>query len=348
MLRSRRPLRRRDDTVNSLYYKATLADKAAKLVETGGAGAVSEFAREELLRFATGRQTALTVGNFDGVHRGHQHLIRFLIERARALGLTPGAVTLYPDPARVLRPNIPMPYLTSLEERLELLRSLGLEVIVPLSFTSELADLSPRAFVSLLREQLDLRLLIMGPDNAFGRNREATPEVVAAMGAELGFDVAVLPAPLAEADVALSATAIRGALQEGNLAEVEKSLGRRYSLRGPVVRGDERGRQLGFPTANIAITPDRALPAFGVYATWAFVGETRYASVTNVGNRPTFDGQRTTVETYIFDFAGDLYDQLLRIELVERLRPERKFDGIEAIKAQIERDVAQARRALQP
>ena len=140
---------------------------------------MSEFAREELRHFGLGRPTALTIGNFDGVHRGHQHLVRFVIERARALGLAAGAITLYPDPARVLRPQEPPQYLTSLEERLELLHGLGLDLVLPLTFTSELAELSPRAFVTLLRDELAMRLLVMGPDNAFGRNRQATPEAVA-------------------------------------------------------------------------------------------------------------------------------------------------------------------------
>jgi riboflavin kinase/FMN adenylyltransferase len=239
-----------------------------------------------------------------------------------------------------------MQYLTSLEERIELLRSFGLDFVVPLSFTSELADLSPRAFLSVLREELNLRLLVMGPDNAFGRNREATPEVVTTIGESMGFSVEVLPRALEEAHETISATAIRAALAAGDLQTVAKQLGRRYSLRGPVVRGDERGRLIGFPTANISVTADRALPAFGVYATWAYLGETRHASATNIGKRPTFGGERTSVETYIFDFDEDIYDRLLRIELVARLRPEQKFEGIEAIKAQIERDVARAREIL--
>jgi riboflavin kinase/FMN adenylyltransferase len=309
---------------------------------------MSEFAREELRSFSTQRPTALTVGNFDGVHRGHQHLIRFVIERASSLGLAAGAVTLYPDPVRVLRPEQPMQYLTSLEERIELLRGLGLDFVVPLNFTSELADLSPRAFVSLLCDELRMRLLIMGPDNAFGRNREATPDGVAAIGRELGFDVDVLPQPLAEQEEVVSATAIRAALAAGDLRTVERQLGRRYSLRGTVVHGEERGRLLGFPTANISVTLDRALPAFGVYATWAFLGETRHPSATNIGRRPTFGGERTSIETYIFDFDGDIYDRQLRIELVARLRPEQKFEGIGAIKEQIERDVTHARAILAP
>lgn len=305
---------------------------------------MSELTREELRHFRPNRPTALTIGNFDGVHLGHQHLVRFVIERARALGLAAGAVTLYPDPVRVLRPEAPFQYLTSLEERLELLRGLGLDLVAPVTFTSELAELSPRAFVELLREELDLRLLVMGPDNAFGRNREATPEAVAKLGAELGFEVAVLPAPLAAGKAAVSATSIRAALAAGDLDSVSRQLGRPYSLRGPVVSGFRRGRELGFPTANVAVTPDRALPAFGVYATWAYVGEERHASATNIGVRPQFDGDKPSVETYIFDFDGDLYDQNLRVDLVARLRPEAKFDTLDALIAQMNRDVAEARR----
>ena len=307
---------------------------------------MSEFAREEMRRFAPTRGTALTIGNFDGVHLGHQHLVRFLVERAVAAGLHAGAVTLYPDPVRVLRPQEPMQYLTSLEERLELLRALGLDLVVPLTFTSELAETAPRAFVSVLREELDMRLLVMGPDNAFGRNREGSPEAMAAVGRELGFEVAVMPAPLSSEQVTVSSTAIRKALAEGDLPAVEELLGRRYSLRGPVVKGDQRGRTLGFPTANIGVTPDRALPAFGVYATWAFAGESRRQSATSIGVRPQFDGEHPSVETFIFDFDEDLYDQTLRIELVERLRPELKFESVEALISQMHADVEHSREIL--
>jgi riboflavin kinase/FMN adenylyltransferase len=308
---------------------------------------MSEFARQELHRFHASSGTALTIGNFDGVHLGHQHLVRFLIERAKALGLQPGAVTLYPDPVRVLRPNEPMPYLTSLEERLELLHDLGLEIVVPLTFTSELAELSPRTFVGILREELNLGLLIMGPDNAFGRNREATPENMAALGRELGFGVEVMPAPLTSGGHSVvSSTSIRQALATGDLESVRRQLGRPYSLRGPVVKGDQRGRTLGFPTANIGVTADRALPAYGIYATWAYLGEARYASVTSIGTRPTFEGVLPSVETFIFDFNRDIYDQILRIELVARLRPEIKFDSVAALVEEMNRDVARSREIL--
>jgi riboflavin kinase/FMN adenylyltransferase len=308
---------------------------------------VSEYARLELQNFRPPRGTALTIGNFDGVHRGHQHLVRFLLERAQASGLAGGAVTLYPDPVRVLRPHEPMQYLTSLEERLELLHGLGLDLVVPLTFTSELAELSPRAFVTLLRHELDMRLLVMGPDNAFGRNREATPERMQEAGAELGFAVEVMPRPLtAGTEAVVSSTSIRAALAEGDLESVARQLGRPYSLRGPVVAGEKRGRTLGFPTANIAVTADRALPAYGVYATWAYLGAEKHQSATSIGIRPHFDGLSPSVETYIFDFDRDIYDQTLRIELVARLRPELKFDSLEALLEEMHRDVARSREIL--
>ena len=307
---------------------------------------MSEFAREELRRFRPSKGTALTIGNFDGVHLGHQHLVHFLMQRAQSQGLQAGVVTLYPDPVRVLRPQEPMQYLTSLEERLELLRALGLDFVVPLTFTSELAETAPRTFISVLRDELDLRLLIMGPDNAFGRNREATPESMAQMGAEMGFEVEVMPQPLATDRATVSSTSIRRALAEGDLKLVAEQLGRPYSLRGPVVKGDQRGRTLGFPTANIGVTADRALPAFGIYATWAFIGETWYQSATNIGVRPQFDGEHPSVETFIFDFNENVYDETLRIELVERLRPEQKFESVEALVTQMHADVARSREIL--
>ena len=307
---------------------------------------VSEYAREELRRVQGIRDSALTIGNFDGVHLGHQHLIRHIIERARERGLAAGVVTLYPDPVRVLRPSEPMQYLTSLEERLELLRGLGLDIVVPLSFTSELAELSPAAFISVLSDELKLRLLIMGPDNTFGRNREATPQRIADLGQGHGFDVEVMPQPLSSEDSPVSATSIRAALASGDIDSVSRQLGRAYSLRGPVISGERRGRLLGFPTANLAVTPDRALPAAGVYATWAHIGESRYLSVTNIGTRPTFGGQGLSLETHILDFGDDIYDQKLQIDFAGRLRSEVGFSGPEALKTQIGLDITQARAVL--
>ena len=301
------------------------------------------LAREELARHAAGRPTAITIGVFDGVHRGHRHLIDELKSRAAAHGLASGVVTLHPSPIQVLRPDVRVAYLTSLEERIELLRSTGVDTVAPLTFTSEIAELSAFDFLSLLHTSLDMQFLLMGPDNAFGRGREGTPARVAEIADELGFAVEVLQAPLGGDAGRVSATAVRNALAAGQMEVAAGLLGRQFSLRGPVIRGHERGRGIGFPTANMAVTPDRALPAFGVYVTRSEVGARSYMSATNVGINPTFGDARPSVETYILDFAGDLYGRELRVELLHRLRGEVKFDGLDPLMAAIAVDVQATR-----
>jgi riboflavin kinase/FMN adenylyltransferase len=301
------------------------------------------LSREELARHGVGRPLAVTVGVFDGVHLGHRYLIDGLKERARARGLASGVVTLHPDPVQVLRPDIRVAYVSSLEERIELLRSTGVDAVAPLTFTSEVAELSASDFLEMLRSSLDMRFLLMGPDHAFGRGREGTPARAAEIGEELGFEVEVLPSPLAGTSGAVSATAVRNALADGDMEVVERLLGRAFSIRGPVVRGNERGRTIGYPTANIAVTPDRALPAYGVYVTRATVAGRSYASATNIGINPTFNDQRPSIETYILDFEGDLYGREMRVEVLHRLRGEIKFDSIEALTSAIGDDVQATR-----
>jgi len=301
------------------------------------------LARRELARIAPGRPSAVTIGVFDGVHRGHQHLVGRLCELARVKDLAAVALTFNPHPRTVIRPGFAMTYLTSLEERVELLQSLGLDAVGILPFTSELAQLSPRDFLALLVEELQMRLLMVGPDFALGRNRAGTIGVMRQVGQELGFEVEVAPL-LDENGEKVGSSSIRQALAEGDVLRVAKLLGRPFSLRGPVVEGDRRGRTLGFPTANIAIGADRALPAYGVYVTRAYVGETAYESCTSIGIRPTFDVEpRPTVETFILDFDEDIYGQEMRIELLERLRGELRFESVDDLVAQMHKDIVQTR-----
>jgi len=301
------------------------------------------LSREELSRHAPGRPLAVTIGVFDGVHLGHRHLIDTLKRRAEERRLASGVVTLHPDPVQVLRPDVRIAYLTSLEERVELLRATGVDAVAPLTFTSEVAELSAFQFLELLHATLDIAYVLMGPDHAFGRGREGTPRRVAEIGEELGFEVEVLPAPLEGTSGAVSATAIRNALAEGEMELVASLLGRPFSIRGPVVRGAERGRTIGFPTANIAVTPDRALPAYGVYVTRAIVGARTYASATNIGVKPTFVDERPSVETYLLDFEGDLYGREVRVEVLRRLRGEIRFDSMDELTAAIAADVQKTR-----
>jgi riboflavin kinase/FMN adenylyltransferase len=301
------------------------------------------LARRELARIAPGRPSAVTIGVFDGVHRGHQHLVAELCERARAEGLAAVAVTFNPHPRTVLRPGVAVTYLTSLEERVELLQALGLDAVGVLAFTSELAQLSPRDFLALLVDELQMRLLMVGPDFALGRNRSGTIGVMRQVGEELGFRVEVAPL-LAEDGEKVGSSSVRQALSEGDVERVARLLGRPFSLRGPVVTGDRRGRRLGFPTANIAIGLDRALPEYGIYVTRAYVRETAHESCTSIGIRPTFDVEpHRTVETFILDFDEDIYGQEMRIEVLERLRGELKFESADELVAQMHRDAEQTR-----
>jgi riboflavin kinase/FMN adenylyltransferase len=301
------------------------------------------LSREELQRHAPGRPSAVTVGVFDGVHLGHRYLIDALLEQARRRRLAAAVVTLHPDPVQVLRPDVRMSYLTSLEERVELLAATGVDAVAPLTFTSEVAELSAHDFVALLHDTLDMQFLLMGPDHAFGRGREGTPQRCAEIGAELGFAVEVLPAALAGTSGAVSATAIRKALADGEMEMVAQLLGRPFGLRGPVVRGHERGRGLGFPTANMAVTPDRALPAFGVYVTRVHAAGDTFMGATNIGVNPTFDDARPSVETYVLDFEGDLYSREMRVEELHRLRGEKRFGHLDDLVAAIGADVEAVR-----
>jgi len=245
----------------------------------------------------------------------------------------------------VVQPQTALTYLCGLEERIELLRELGVDSVAILSFTSELAQLSAREFVALLVEELRMKLLVVGSDFALGRGREGDARALAVIGREMGFAVEEIPLLVADGEK-VGSSAVRLALARGDMETVASLLGRLFSLRGPIVRGAERGKSLGFPTANIALGLDRALPAFGVYVTRAYLGEGAYPAVTNIGLRPTFGEDKRTVETYILDFEGELHGRELRIELLHRLRGEMRFPNVDALKGQIEKDIAVARAYL--
>ena len=299
----------------------------------------------ELASFRPERETLLTIGVFDGVHLGHQHLIGKLTQQAATSNLVSGVVTFNSHPQSVLSPQTKLARLTTVEERARLLRGLGVEAVVPLGFSSEVAVLSAREFISLLQTHLRMRGLIIGPDFALGRGREGDASALQTLGQELGFTVEVV-GPLLLGGSLVSSTAIREALSRGDMRATSKFLGRYFRLSGPVIGGMERGHGLGFPTANIGVDSDQALPIDGVYAALGYIGGEVYKSVTNIGIRPTFgDGQRT-IEVFLIDFAGDIYGEKLAVELVERLRGEMRFADAKELSAQIGRDVEQARSIL--
>ena len=290
---------------------------------------------------------ALTVGVFDGVHRGHQFLIQQTARAAEEVGGKAGMVTFWPHPLEVLRPTVEVRYLTLLEEKLDVLAALGtLDLVVVLPFTSDLAMTSASDFIDLLRQHLNLRVLVEGSDFAFGHDRQGNMAFLTAYGEQQGFAVQNISLQLADQQ-RISSTRIRAFLAEGQVEEAAALLGRAYSARGLVVQGDQRGRLLGFPTANLEIDAKKILPADGVYAVRASVGDEVYNGVTNIGWRPTVDGTRHLTEAHLFDVQPDLYGKTLEVQFIARLREERRFAGIEALKAQIAEDAQQARLVLE-
>ncbi|MCJ7515394.1 MAG: bifunctional riboflavin kinase/FAD synthetase [Dehalococcoidia bacterium] len=300
---------------------------------------------KELAGVKPQREMLLSVGVFDGVHLGHQRLLAHLRDEARIKNWLSGVVTFKSHPEVVLAAESKLLWLNDLETRVSLLRNLGIDTVVVLPFSSELARLTARTFVQLLKQHLKMRGLIVGPDFALGRNREGDAEKLRILGEEMGFSVEVIPAVVIDGLVVSSST-IRQALTEGDMKKVEKLIGRLFSLSGLVVGGDKRGRALGFPTANLDLRAEQALPGDGVYATISHTDDNSLPSVTNIGVRPTFGGSKRLVETYILDFEGELLGQKLTIDLVDKLRDEERYDTVDELKAQMARDVEKARQIL--
>jgi len=300
---------------------------------------------EELAKVKPQKETLLTVGVFDGVHLGHQRLLTHLRNEAQQRDLLTGVVTFKSHPQKVLSPGRKLLWLSNLETRTNLLRSFGIDVIVTLPFTPQLAELTAREFVQLLKDYLKMRGLVVGPDFALGKNREGSADQLRLLGQEMGFIVEVVPPVVLDGEV-ISSSAVRLALAQGDMETVEKLFGRPFSLSGQVVTGDRRGRVLGFPTANLDVEPEQALPSDGVYVTAAHINHESLPSVTNIGVRPTFGDGKHLVETYLLDYEGQLHQQRLRIDLLDKLRDEKHFDTAEELKAQIRKDVEQARAIL--
>jgi len=300
---------------------------------------------KELAKLSPDKDMLLTIGVFDGVHLGHRYLISQLKELARQQGLHSGVVTFRQHPQKVLPPQTRLPFLTSLAQRTKLLENEGVEAIITLSFTPELARLSARQFLGLLQKYLRMRGVVIGPDFALGQNREGNTETLRRLGQEMGFSVTVVSPITIDGEV-VSSTAIRKALAQGNMKQVQNLLGRPFSLHGRVVPGARRGAGLGFPTANVDIDPEQALPPDGVYISQAHIDNQVYPAMTNIGKNPTFDASERTVEAYLLDYHGDLYGQELTVDFIERLRDEKKFDTPEELKKQIAEDVKRGKAVL--
>jgi riboflavin kinase / FMN adenylyltransferase len=288
------------------------------------------------------RPVVATIGAFDGIHRGHHLLLGQVVDRARALGLPSLCVTFDPHPDLVLYPDRHLTYLTDRAEKERVLRQLGLDEVLVIEFTRELSMLNPEEFLGLISEKHPLAELWVGSDFALGRGRSGTIAALAELGRVQELALHVVPPRRSDREV-ISSTLIRSLLSQGNVRHANRLLGRRYRISGIVETGAQRGRQLGFPTANIKPDAHRALPADGVYAAVVPLDRVEHRAVANLGSRPTFKEGERLLEVHLLDTTADLYGKSLDVDFVDRLRDTQRFDSIDALRAQIARDADAAR-----
>lgn len=296
---------------------------------------------------ARGGGAWITIGSFDGVHLGHQHIIRSLVEQARRANSPAVAVTFYPHPQKVLR-NVGEPfYLSTPEEKDGLMSNLGVDSVLTIHFDLPFSKTSAADFMRCLHNQLAFSRLMIGHDFTLGANREGNFSMLERIGQELGYQVAAIE-PVRIESRTISSSGIRDLLTAGNIAEANRYLGRPYQLSGPVVHGDGRGKHIGIPTANLAVWEEKLVPAVGVYAALAEVEGLTYDSVVNIGHRPTFyeHPAEKSIEVHLLEFDREIYGQRMRLKLVERIRPEIRFSSAQELMDQIHKDISQTKEIL--
>jgi riboflavin kinase/FMN adenylyltransferase len=291
-------------------------------------------------------RSVVTIGNFDGVHLGHRHLLGQVVRRARALKAVAAVYTFHPHPLKVLNPSFCPPLITSFEDRVKLVAAEGVDALVWVRFDREYAALEPEEFVvETLGRRLGACEVWVGPDFVFGRGRRGNLDMLLGLGSEAGFSLQVTESVDLEGEP-VSSTRVRQAVAEADFALARRLLGRPYAIRGPVVHGQARGRSLGFPTANV-LPQEECFPPPGVYAAWAATGTATHRAAVNIGNNPTFGASETTVEAFLLDYAGDLYGAELELTFVAAVRGEIAFQHPDDLVRQIQRDVEHVQGLLQ-
>jgi len=301
--------------------------------------------RQMLANAAPDRETALTLGVFDGVHLGHCHLLKLLVQLTKP-PLIPLVLTFSNHPITVLRPGTFVGNITTPEQKVGLLKAQGIEAVVSLEFTEELSQISAHDFVSILFDSLGMRGLVVGPDTALGRNREGDLDFLKKCGDEMGFWLESAE-PFSLDGSPVKSRLIRSSISQGDVAGSAKMLGRKYSVTSEVITGDQRGREMGFPTANLKMDYQTLLPNDGIYATWAVIDGVRYPSATSIGIRPTFNLTERLVEAHLIDFNQDIYGKQLGVEFVSKLRDQEKFSGMDELIEKMNQDVADSRAILE-
>ena len=286
----------------------------------------------------------LTIGNFDGVHKGHHVLFRKIKERAGAIGGQSAIMTFEPHPVKVMKPGNGPPLITPIHQKLNLISNAGIDIIFCISFTREFASISARDFVQdILVNKIGIKEIVVGYDYTFGKNREGDISLLRAMGDKLGFIVHKLDQIQIDHRL-VSSTSIREFILRGTLSGAKKMLGRDYQVSGTVIRGKNRGgRLLGVPTANLKLV-DELVPKVGVYTVSVIINDKKYYGVTNIGFNPTFGDNALSIETHLLDFSGDLIGEMIKVNFLQRLRNEKTFGSIQELSDQIEQDISQARK----
>jgi riboflavin kinase/FMN adenylyltransferase len=289
----------------------------------------------------------LSIGKFDGVHLGHQAIIRELTAGAHTAGALAVVLTFDPHPSVVLRGRRDSFYLSMPEEKAEILGELGIDLVVTHPFNHQVAQMSAEQFMRNLNDHLGINQLWVGHDFTLGRNREGDVPRLRQIGEQIGFSVQEISPVLLDGEV-VSSSRIRSLLEAGSVEAAARYLGRSFDVRGEVVSGDGRGKKLGIPTANLSVPKERVVPGAGVYASWVTLRGKTFRAVTNVGVRPTFEQAPVAprVETHLLDFAGDLYGQQISVSFEARLRGEQRFPGVDALVAQIKTDIEKAQKVL--
>ena len=289
----------------------------------------------------------LTIGNFDGQHLGHRALVKSVVDLARRRNGTPIVLTFDPHPVTVLRPGLTLQSLSTPEQKREFFQSLGVEVLIFLEFNHQLAGFAPRDFVdSILRDGIGVRDVMVGKSFAFGKGRSGKVQDLIALGAEANFEVHPFP-PVHVDGLVVSSTRIRRCIQDGKVRDAARYLGRYYGLSGRVIRGEGRGAEIGWPTANLSIPGDRVVPPDGVYVTTTIIKGEVLKSVSYIGSRPTFVKGERMLEVHLLDMNCSLYDEELQVNFIERVRGDQKFSSISELVKQIELDANRARERLQ-
>src|SRR3990172_1772349 len=286
----------------------------------------------------------LTIGSFDGVHLGHQEIIRHLVSEAHSREALAVAMAFFPHPAIVLGKRQNPLYLTTIEERAEIMGEMGVDVVITYPFDLQTANLSAREFIALLHEHIKFEGLCVGHDFALGKNREGNTEKLSLLGQEFGYQIELIAA-VKNDDVIVSSSGIRTKILEGEIEQAMRFLGRHYRIKGKVIPGDGRGKTIGIPTANLEIWQEQAIPKTGVYAAWAKIRDRTFEAVVNIGVRPTFEPETSLprVEAHVLDFHEEIYGEEIILSFVARLRDERRFPNIEALVEQIRYDISRTK-----